>query len=243
MQISNKRTRPFVRGLACLLAAVTVLAACSFERRAGNPVERRATYFSYLAGEDIRKSCWSGADDRYRLVYNANFTNHVRTYEITGLHEAAGGVLDVEVFSPQHDPVLNIRLPLWPWQGQRAITPLDGDDMVAIHAALKLSGAFAKPQTGLKLDSASYYWLMTGCVGGQFWFNGFAWPSDAFAGLAFPDILARYDRSGVPMIEPAPGDGPLHGSLDRPAVAQNEPEDQMRFVTTFGRRGISIGAK
>lgn len=243
MRIAGRRLGGWAGLAFCVGLAVVILGACDFQRRAENPVERRATWFSYLSGTDIQRNCWSGSAERYRLIYNARYPDHVRTYEITGLHEAEGGVLDVEVFSPRHDPTLSIRLPLWPWKGQRAIAPLTGDDMAAVRASLKLSGAFARPQIGVKLDSASYYWVVTGCLDGRFFFNGFAWPSEAWSGLAFPDIIARFDRSEIPVAAPAEGDEPLHDTLDRPAVAQNEAEDAMRFIATLTRRGIVAGAR
>ena len=77
----------------CRLATVTAIMllsiGCTYRGETDNPVVRRATWFSYLDGTDLRTACGEGASDRFRLVYNARYEQQVRSYEITA--DGTGG--------------------------------------------------------------------------------------------------------------------------------------------------------
>ena len=64
------------------LIAGAALAACSYSGLPGDPVLRRLSYFSFLAADDIREACAQGGAERYRFVYNADYSLQVRLYEI-----------------------------------------------------------------------------------------------------------------------------------------------------------------
>ena len=80
-------------------AAVTVLvlalAACAYRPGADNPVARSLTWFSYAGAGDIRAECRPGAADRLRLIYNGDYDEQVRSYDVTAV-AAGGGMVEVE---------------------------------------------------------------------------------------------------------------------------------------------------
>lgn len=86
-------------GSLLLVCGFLFLTACNYTGRPDNAVERRYTWFSYLAGDDLRESCRSHAPPRYRFVYNAIYSEQVRTYEINSLSDDGGDMIDAEVLS------------------------------------------------------------------------------------------------------------------------------------------------
>ena len=62
-----------IRAIANLLAVccVVILGACEYTGRPDNALEKRFTWLSFLAGEDLKESCRNHAPPRYRFVYNA----------------------------------------------------------------------------------------------------------------------------------------------------------------------------
>ena len=85
-------------------AAVTVLvlalAACAYRPGADNPVARSLTWFSYAGAGDIRAECRPGGADRLRLIYNGDYDEQVRSYDVTAV-AAGGGMVEVRVRGPQ----------------------------------------------------------------------------------------------------------------------------------------------
>ena len=46
------------------------LSGCTYQGHIEEPVTIKATWYSYLAGDDIRQTCVPNGLPRYRLVYN-----------------------------------------------------------------------------------------------------------------------------------------------------------------------------
>src|SRR5215813_10182543 len=72
-----------------VMGVIVLLAACSYRGDIDNPVVRKVSWFSYLDGTDIRVACTEGAQDRYRLVYNARYEEQLRSYEVVA--DGGGG--------------------------------------------------------------------------------------------------------------------------------------------------------
>ena len=66
-----------------IFALLGAAACTTYEGPPSNPVERSLTWFSYLAGDDIRAACRQGGSDHYRFVYNAIYEVQIRGYELT----------------------------------------------------------------------------------------------------------------------------------------------------------------
>lgn len=195
-------------GLAALL-----LSACAYQssgnQGAGvgidNPVERKFTWFSYLDAADIRNSCAAGGPDQYRIVYNAQYYDHVRTYEVTRSPKpqvlarargTSGNLLNMGFNS--FDDLLG------PWNFQRSEAALTDADWAKFRDLLHQSGFAAGDQAGLRLHSQDYYWLVAGCENGQFHFNAWAEKSRALPlnRTLFRDFLLKKDATGVAFKQP-----------------------------------------
>ena len=63
------------------------LSACTYQGHIDEPVTVKATWYSYLAGDDIRQTCVPNGLPRYRLVYNGRYEEQLRSYDLVKDHE------------------------------------------------------------------------------------------------------------------------------------------------------------
>lgn len=226
--------------LRCLVLAVAAaLAACSY---AGPPqpglgdnlITVRATWFSYLNGDDIRAACVDGAPERYRLVYNVGGRSQRRGYDV-GPVTAAGAALRQVVDSGVSFGTGRTS----PWQifsPARATDWLSPGEVAELERLLAESGAFAAPPAGLRMTSNNRYWVVSGCHDGHFFLTGYRFPSPRFDGLRFVNFLAAHDTTGIPF--PSPPDGLTDVSNRCPALRRNDPEASACFVVEVGDDGL-----
>lgn len=208
-------------GLA-LLACASALAGCTY--RSGdvaNPFTRKFTWFSFVGGEDIRATCAPGSPDRFRIVYNADWYEQVRIYELG----AAGDPLALEqrVIGAPDTGVISLGDPLAPWRGGTATAQLTPAQRDAFLAAFQASGGYDTPHTTLTLEADDFYWTAASCHGGVFHLNAWLYPSDAYRRLTFVGWLAAVDTTGVPLNPPrAYGDPrPFGDEAPQPKLIQN----------------------
>lgn len=199
------RRRPLrtilLAGLGLLCAVAT--ASCAYRGGVDEPVVRRATWFSYLDGGDIRESCGPGTIDRYRLVYNARYNEQVRIYEITG-DGAGGGIYIARAINAANLVSFTLGDLQGPWRGERAEARLTPAKMQDFTATLAQSGMFEAPPDGLRLKSWDFYWIASGCHDGEFQFSAWLHPSARWDRLAFPDFLFARDGTGIAVNPPRP---------------------------------------
>ena len=181
-------------------------AACAYRGQIDNPLTLKATWFSYLEGGDIRQSCAPGAVDRYRLVYNARYTEQLRSYEVTA-DGTGGGVLVARALGGAN--LLEIRLddPQAPWRWQKSEARLAPGEMTEFVADLDRAGLFGPPPDGLRLNSWQFYWAVSACRDGRFYFSAWAHPGpqfDSFEPVA--EFLFARDKTGLPVSRPRPVD-------------------------------------
>jgi hypothetical protein len=185
-------------------ALAGLLAGCTYSGDIDDPLVRRVQWFSYVQGEDIVAACSEGAPDRLRLVYNADFLEQVRTYEVTG--DGAGGAIVVVRAAAGGASLSNIRLndlqSAWGWHKSEA--RLDPTGYRALLRALETDGFFDHREGDLRLNSRDFYWLATGCIDGRpetgAWLNG---PGDITA-LGFAEMLWALDEADLPIARPRP---------------------------------------
>ena len=143
----RSRRRPAL-GLALL--ALGALAGCAYQGAIDQPVTIKATWFSYLNGDDIRAACTDGAPSWYRLVYNGNYEEQLRSYEVvadgTGgayytVRVQTGSGLDLTKFS------FGDLQAVAGWTTVR--TRLIPADLAALERALEASDAFGPAPVGL----------------------------------------------------------------------------------------------
>ena len=80
--------RPVAMTLIVFAGALS--AACTYRGDIDDPTTIKATWFSYLNGDDIRARCSESSGLRYRLIYNADYDEQLRSYEVIG--DGAGGI-------------------------------------------------------------------------------------------------------------------------------------------------------
>jgi hypothetical protein len=183
------------------VAVLAWLTACTYRGGdIGDPVLRKFDWFSFVAGDDIREHCESGMPDRFRLVYNAIYTEQLRIYEWDSLRRA----LSVKARGDAIGGGFTLDDPLAPWRAQQEKVQLDGPTYDRLVAGLEADGAFGPPAVGMQLPSRSYYWTAATCRGGKYAFTAWRHPSPEFDRLQTPALLFALDFTGLPVKQAGP---------------------------------------
>ena len=198
-------------------ALLGILGACTVAGPPHEPLTRELTWFGYLAGDDIRRACGLDGPDRYRFVYNAIYTEQVRSYDLVDFGD--GGELETNVFGRIELARVLLSNPLPSWFGETSRATLSPWDVATIVTALQESGFDDPPPVGTRLDSGNFYWIVLACRGGRFHFNAYAPPSDQFEQIRFLEPLLAHDNTGI-AVNPV-RDRPVRG-MDRPGRPQAE---------------------
>jgi hypothetical protein len=187
------------------LTAPPALGQTRLEPKVDNPLTRSFYWFRYVAGADIRERCAGGDLNHIRLVYNAQWNEQVRAYDVA-LQGAAGAMLTARVLVNIGD-VSSVEVRDWnglldPWRGKRAQTRLSAADVARLVAALQQSGGFGPPTAGLELYSNDYWWTVASCRAGTWGFAAYHHPTDKFARVRFADVVFAADTTGVKVAPP-----------------------------------------
>jgi len=218
---------PFAQAVVLL---VGLLSACAYKGGSmENPMANSLLWFSFLAGDDIKRQCHDGAQDWYRLVYNAKFREQVRVYELNAHQD---GFLDQRVMGQGNLSVVSLDDLAKPWRGDKASMRLIPEQRDALLAALARDGAFGPPPVGLRLASDTYYWTAVACHEGRFHFTAWGYPSDRFERLTFPEVLRRLDKTGVVFAPARP-----FGAEDWAYKSPRERDDE-RWWIEVGSSGL-----
>lgn len=214
--ISRRATA--ARVAASVAASLLALAGCSSTGPTDNPVARKLTWFSYLNGDDLRSRCGKDGTDRFRLVFNADYNRHVRTYDVVGDPERGGAAVEAHVIEATDLARITPADPFSAARGRKASLQLSAAQYDSFIGRLREDGAFDPPPHGLRLPSNGFYWLINGCRAGQWFFTAFPYPSSRFTDARFPELLRSIDPTGVafpglPEPEDAPRTLPSSGQL------------------------------
>jgi hypothetical protein len=218
-----------------LSLGLAVLAGCAYRGGIDRPITLKATWFSYLNGDDIRAACVPGAEPQYRLVYNGAYDEQLRAYEVVG--DGAGGahfVVRVQQGRGLDLTKLSLGDPQAKARWIKARDRLDSAGLAAVEAALEASGAFEAAPAGLWLASEQFYWIAALCRDGRFHFNAWLYPSEGYARLRFPGELLRHDGSGIAVNPPRKVVGILR---NRREVKWNG--SPTNFDLTIGENGLA----
>jgi hypothetical protein len=216
-----------------ILLILAGLSACSYRGQIDQPLTQKATWFSYLNGDDVRSRCRPGAGFEYRLIYNGRYDEQIRSYELVddgagGAHFTArvqqGSGIDLMKLSVT-DPFKNNG---WT-KATRRLTP---EELKKLETAFEASGAGRATSEGLRLFSGEFYWLASICHDGVFVFNAWRHPSPRFAALTFPDVLLSLDTTGIAYNPPRKVD-----AAERIQANSSHP-DRRDYNTTFN---IEVG--
>ena len=160
---------------------------------------RTLGWFAYVGGRDIRETCANNENDQIRLIYNAIYTEQVRTYDLVVNPDNNSAELTSRVILPSPRVQVDWDAPLAPWNGVVERTSIDRTDVNRLRDALKRSGYFETAPVGLRLRSDNFYWVVSGCEDGKFHLNAFQAPTKRFERIEFPTVLFDLDMTDVPV--------------------------------------------
>jgi hypothetical protein len=208
------------------------LGGCLYAGGIENPIARRLNWFSYLAGDDIKRNCAAGAPAQYRLVYNASWFEQVRAYDLRHSATGDGATLWTHVFGGGGDiSKFDLADPTAPWAGQSGQARLDEPRYLELIRAIEASGFGGPAPEGTRLQSWDFYWAVSACAAGQFHFNAWLHPSDRFSAITFDRLLFASDNTGVRPNPPRR----LDQAIER---ARHERADLYSFELVVGRDGL-----
>ncbi|WP_340117328.1 hypothetical protein [Pelagibius sp. 7325] len=230
----------FAAPLLAAAVAGSVLAGCSYRGDIDNPATIKATWFSYLNGDDIRSTCVEGAPLHYRLIYNADYDKQVRSYEVIGDTSGGGAQLTVRVAGESGLDVTKLRFddPLAFARWTRSDAPLGASVVERLDRELEASGAFAPAPEGLQLFSKETYWISNLCRDGVYSFNAWRYPSERFDAIRFDDLLFALDETGVAVREPVAVPLGTAARLRSPQGRQAEDATGNFFNVKVGDNGL-----
>lgn len=201
LKLSIARIKPTLGSLGLAVGLLALGACTALEGVVDSPILRKFQWFSFLEGGDFKDTCGPNASARYRMVYNAVYTEQVRIYEL----DPAAGVLEARVVGPANLIGLDVRGVsnlIDPWRGKGATTKLAPSDVDGLVRDLDAFGAFGAPNVGAELSSKGFFWTIAACHEGQYHFTGFQWPNTAWNRATFASRLFVLDETGVGVNDP-----------------------------------------
>ena len=215
------------------------LSGCTYQGHIDEPVTIKATWYSYLAGDDIRRTCVPNGLPRYRLVYNGRYEEQLRSYDLVGLDDGGARLTSRVVGRMQALAVIGNPFDLqdpWRWTKSEArLSPRAFDDFKAV---LDQSGLRHRRNGTTDLLSTEFYWIVSGCEKGEFLFNAWRFGTETYASLGFPDALLAYDETGIELNPPRPV-SPLDRLGARPRVGRHASADAVHvFRVKVGPDGL-----
>lgn len=234
MYLPKYRLRTFFGRLGHVFLTAATLTGCLYTGGVENPIARRLNWFSYAAGDDIKRNCTAGSPAQYRLVYNASWYEQVRAYDLRRSATGQGAMLWTHVFDGQSGDISRFSLddPTAPWAGKSGETRLEEARYVELIRAIEASGFGEPAPAGTRLQSWDFYWLASACANGQFHFNAWRHPSDRFAAITFDKLLFAWDGTGVRPNPPRR----LDQAQER---ARTERADQYFFEFVVAKDGLA----
>ena len=181
-----------VQNVAALGFAL-VVGACSLPD--SGVVGRQLAWFDYVAGEDMRQSCPQTEMERYRLVFNAEYTKQVRTYDV--LQRGDGATLRGHVFRGGLTADEAFPSAIGGFTGKTGSLELNPDEFAAFRTAVAAAPAQGNGVRYLRADS--YFWVVLSCVNGVLNANAFTGPAERMESLPFRRFLLAHDPTGVPV--------------------------------------------
>jgi hypothetical protein len=190
---------------ALALAASSMASAQRPDRYVDPPIVRSFNWFAYVGGDDIRANCGKDGRNRMRLIYNAIYSEQVRTYELFLQPDGTTG-LGIDVLADQ-GVVSNLLMnnggdALKPWSmkhGERILNVAETRDLLGLFQA---SAAFGPPRDGMRLPDVDFWWTVASCRDGAWAFQAYHYPTDGFANVKFAPKLFSFDAVPVPVNPP-----------------------------------------
>ena len=184
---------------------LTMLSACAYKGGSDHPVIRKFTWFSYIAGDDIRRVCGKSNGERYRFVYNAVYNEQVRTYDIT---PAGEGRFDVKIHVTSEADLTWLNLErsnpdfFKPWRPKISTTNIGAQDVEILKKTLQNARFFDSRPPAESIPSINFYWVISACIDGKFSQNAYVWPAENFKKAQFGKLLSAWDFTEIPFNPP-----------------------------------------
>jgi hypothetical protein len=197
------RTSAAVLALAFAMASPAL--AQRPDRYVDPPIVRSFNWFSFVGGDDIRENCGRDGRNRLRLVYNAIYSEQVRTYDIFLQPDGTAG-MNIGVLADQ-GVVSNLLLRdggdvLKPWSMRRGERLLNPDETRELVGLLQASAGFGPPRDGMRLPDVDFWWTVASCRDGVWGFQAYHYASDGFANVRFAQKLFSWDSVPVAVNPP-----------------------------------------
>lgn len=219
----NRADRSWRRRLSATLATglAGLVAGCTYGGQIDQPYTLKATWFSYVNGDDLRKRC-ANIEDHWevRLIYNGDYEKQVRTYHM--IADGVGGAdVTARASKPDAGNLASVSLddPLAPWRWRTSRANLGPDARDDLEAELADSGVYRDAPAGIRLKSWGWYWVSIACKDGEVAFNAWTYPSERWDGQDLREIVSPLDETGVAFNQP------------------REPSAEANFRRTQGRPG------
>lgn len=153
------------------------------------------SWFSFVAGDDIEQACTDGVEPHYRFIFNANFDEQVRIYDMQAAVDESAVLIKIIRGRSHVEDASKLTSHLG---GVRALNALGPYENEILRDSLMESGFLSDPITeGTVLQSDTFYWAVSGCEDGEFHFNAWVYPSDRWDETTFPEMLAQLDFTGI----------------------------------------------
>jgi hypothetical protein len=205
-------------GLA--LAASPMASAQRPDRYVDPPIVRSFNWFAFVGGDDIRANCGKDGRNRMRLIYNAIYSEQVRTYEL--------------FLQPDGTTGLGIGV-LKPWSMKRGERILNAGETRDLMALFHESAAFGPPRDGLRLPDVDFWWTVASCRDSVWGFQAYHYPTDGFANVKFAQKLFSFDTVPVPVNPPRKL---VPAELRRDPNAPVNHMNANQWTLTVGRDGL-----
>ncbi len=220
-------------GYALSSVLAVLITGCTSIGPNEGPLTRKVSWFSYLNADDIRETCKPGSPERIRMVFNADYAEHVRTYDLTVDDKTGGASLAIRVMPSAKLADFSFSDLLAPWRGARGDVTLTPKQSTRLQGRITRSGAFEPPQAGLSLVSNEFYWLVSGCHEGKGFLNAFPLSGTDAQIPDFVSSLKTFDKTGVPFPDVADHNRRLSRMPPR------HPQDgSLTFTIRVGENGL-----
>lgn len=189
-----------------VLVALALAGCTTSVETGGNPIERSLTWFSYVAGDDIKAGCTATSRGHFRFVYNAVYDKQIRVYELKGIEGGADFVARARN-EPGNVARFSFSNPLGPWELKRSEMRLTDVQAAEIISALNQDAALAPSPAGQQLASNEFYWIIAACNAGNFGIWAFDQDKVKLSDLTFVPELLSHDQTDVSFRKPKTVEG------------------------------------
>lgn len=190
-----------ILGLPLIAGMGLILSGCMSDGTIDNYFKRKATWASFVGGGDIKQACEAASPDHIRAFYNGDKTVQVRIYDIQPVQDAYQYRSRILASGIGHNAMPLFDPSSWVSPSDTAKS-ISETEWTEFKTALMNDGLTQPAPVGRTLFSGSFFWVVSGCLDGQFQFNVWEHPDPNFKALSFPAFLFARDQDRIPIHKP-----------------------------------------